>query len=300
MSLLQHPRVVRFLREHANHTSGPAPLAIFDCDGTVIRGDIGEAMLYYQIEEFHFKVSPAAIWTDYPRRGELGELYERLSRCDEAARHRDPAFAPFAEMILGWYHDQIDNGFVEKACADIVRLFTGFTPAEVRSIANATFTRERNRPLGERRLGSRTIPAGIRFISQSRDLILALQSAGFEIWAVSGSSRWSVEPVFESLGVPPSRVIGIDLAVEGGVLAARALDPVPIREKKIDAIRRHRTDPPLIVASDSRNDIPLLAYSSDLKVFVSSRRKDWTVFFSQGKVTKDDSWVVVESPTLEE
>lgn len=300
MSILLHPRVVRFLREHTNHASGPAPLAIFDCDGTVIRGDIGEAMLYYQIEEFLFKVSPAAIWTDYPRRGELGELYERLCRCDESARFQDPAFAPFAEMILGWYHDQIDSGSVEKACADIVRLFTGFTPAEVRSIARATFDRERNLTLGERMLGSRTIPAGIRFIRQSRDLILALHAAGFEIWAVSGSSCWSVEPVFESLGVPPSRVIGIELAVDEGVLTARVLEPIPIREKKIEAIQRHRTDPPLIVASDSRNDIPLLAYSSDLRVFVSSRRKDWTVFFSQGKVIKDDSWVVVESPTLEE
>jgi phosphoserine phosphatase len=299
MNILQHSRIARFFREHGSHASGPSPLAVFDCDGTVIRGDIGEAMLYYQIEEFLFRVPPAEIWRDHPGREELTRLYGHLSRCTPEARAAHPAFGPFADMILSWYHGQIEDGRVEKACADIVRLFAGYAPADVRAYAAATLERELARPLGERTLGSRVIPAGVRFITESRDLIQALTAGGFEIWAISGSSLWSVEPVFASLGVPASRVIGIDLEVERGVLTDRALEPVPIREKKVEAMRRHRTDRPLLVASDSRNDIPLLQHSSDLKVFVSSRRKDWTVFFTQGKVTRDDSWVVVESPTTE-
>ena len=43
----------------ANRRRNGPPLAVFDCDGTVIQGDIGEAMLYHQLEHFLFRVSPA-------------------------------------------------------------------------------------------------------------------------------------------------------------------------------------------------------------------------------------------------
>jgi phosphoserine phosphatase len=298
MDILNDPRIIRFFAEHANHRGSSPPVAVFDCDGTVIRGDIGEAMLYYQIEEFCFKVSPADVWPDYPQRGELDRLYRDL-RDGGGRRGDNPGFRKFADRILEWYFGQIEDGRVEKACADIVRLFAGYTVAEVRDIADATFLREVSALPGERRLGSRTRPSGVRFIRESRELVTELINRGFEIWAVSGSNRWSVEPVFLRLGVPRERVIGIDLVVENGLLTARAVEPVPIRTKKIDALRSQTHTKPLIVASDSRNDIPLLQYSADLKVFVSSRRKDWTLFFTGGQIQRDESWVVVEVPTIE-
>ena len=75
------------------------PLAVFDCDGTVIKGDIGEAMFFRQIEQFHFRLNPAALWPDHPRRKELGKAYEKLALLPPEERTRDPAFEPFARML---------------------------------------------------------------------------------------------------------------------------------------------------------------------------------------------------------
>jgi hypothetical protein len=58
-----------------------------------------------------------------------------------------------------------------------------------------------------------------------------------EVWANSGSSRWSVEPVFEALGVAAEKVIGIELESAGGVVTSREVLPIPIREGKVDAMR---------------------------------------------------------------
>ncbi|MBP1646634.1 MAG: hypothetical protein H6Q30_79 [Bacteroidetes bacterium] len=300
MSILDLPAVSDFLRSHSNHASHERPVAVFDCDGTVIRGDVGEAMLYYQIEHFLFKVSPAAVWPDHPERGVLDELFRHLSAVDPENRCAHPAFASFADHVLSWYFGQINDGKVEKACADIVRLFAGYTLAEVRGVAVRVFEDERSSPDSSRRLGTRILPKGIRYIKESVDLIRELQRLRFHIWAVSGSNKWSVEPVFGQLGVGPECVIGIELEEANGVLTPRAVPPVPIRENKVHAFQRHTAGVPVLVASDSRNDIPLFLYSSALKVRINSRNRSTEEFFREGKVTRDDQWVVIEQPTIEE
>ena len=117
-----------------------APLAVFDCDGTVIQGDTGEAMLYHQLEHFLFRVSPAAVWTDHPRRDELQGLYEHLALQGADKARLDQRFESFAEQVLAWYFDQLAEGRTAKACADIVRLCAGFSSTELRQIAAETVT----------------------------------------------------------------------------------------------------------------------------------------------------------------
>jgi phosphoserine phosphatase len=189
--MLDDPNFQRFLSVHANHHD-ERPIAVFDCDGTVIRGDIGEAMLFYQLEHFHFLLSPGEIWKDHPQRRELDEAYGALANADPAGRRGHPAFEPFAHFVLEWYFGQIAAGKVEKACADIVRLLSGYSAEEVRILAEATFLQESSTPLSERNLGGYARPLGIRYIVESVELLKALQEKGFDIWVISGSNRWSV------------------------------------------------------------------------------------------------------------
>ncbi len=300
MTILDDPAVAAFLGAHGNHDTGPRPLAVFDCDGTVIQGDMGEAMFYRQIEHFHFRRSPASVWQDHPRRDALERLFAELAPLDAAGRSSREAYHEFAEMLLGRYFDQIAAGAVEKACADIVRLFAGYTPAEVRRLADQAWEGEISSRPGKVRLGGRDLPRGARFIAESVDLIRALTERRFDIWAVSGSNKWSVEPVFRKLGVPAERVIGIELEVEGGVLTDRTDGPVPIRAGKIDSLRRRTKTVPLLAASDSKNDIPLLLYSAGLRIRINSRNRSTGDFFRSAGIAPDPTWVLVESPHIME
>jgi phosphoserine phosphatase len=298
MSILNHPAISAFLQEHQNHAQGTPPIALFDCDGTVIRGDIGEAMFYHQIERFLFRRSPAEVWTGHPHRDVLDATYQTLARAQRSDRNTLPEFQSFAEILLSWYFDRIEAGQVIEACADIVRLFAGFTLSEVRAIADATFAGELAAPPGERRLGKRVLPRGIRFIGEATELLGELQKLRFEIWAISGSNRWSVEPVFRKLGISADHVVGIELAIRNGILTDTALEPIPIREGKIRSIALHTPRRPVLTASDSKNDIPLFLYSSGLKVRINSRGRDTADFFHTAKVSPDASWVLIESPTI--
>lgn len=282
----------------AQHRHPYAPLAVFDCDGTVIKGDIGEAMLYRQIELFFFKVSPASVWPDHPAGSELDRLYHNLRDAPGARSDESPEFRRFADLILSWYFDQNAAGMVEKGCMNIVQLFAGFSCDEVRRFARETYDYELRSPVSTRTLGGRTLPRGIRFIEESVALIRDLQRHQFDIWAISGSNQWSVEPVFSAMGISLDRVIGISLSLENGILQPTATEPVPIKSKKVDALRQHLDHRPLIVASDSPFDIPLLQYSAGIKVLVASGSKPVDRFFDENSLTRDEGWLVIDQLTL--
>ena len=287
-----------FFERHASSNGSARPLAVFDCDGTVIQGDIGESMFYRQIEHFAFRVSPAEVWHDHPNRVELGRAYSMLAATPESKRRTHTAFDSFARFLLDWYFDQLAEGKITKACADIVQLFAGFTLAEVRAFAEATFQEELLAPLGHCRLGDRPLARGARFLRESVDLLRSLQNHGFDILAISGSSKWSVEPVFAHLGVPAEHVVGIDLVATDNILSAEPKMPIPIQHGKVEALRLADARSPVLVASDSRNDIPLLLASTDAKVYVNSHRRNTADFFALGKIDRDHSWVVFEEPGI--
>lgn len=298
MSIAEHPALHRLFTQARATNGGPRPLAVFDCDGTVIKGDIGEAVYFRQIEDFFFRVSPADVWPDHPHRSTLDGLYRTLASTDPAARRSHPAFQDFAEAMLAWYYDQLAANEVHKGCADVVRTFAGFTLDEVREFSRATLARELKVPLGEKPLGHRMVHSGVRFLSEAKDLILALQQNNFDIWAVSGSCKWTVEPVFTSFGIPREQVIGITVTDHNGTLSSEAVHPIPIRAEKIDALQALEPRIPLFAASDSRNDIPLLLYATTTRVWINSRSRSAHDFFTAVGAPPDDRWIIVDEPTV--
>lgn len=298
MSLDFSPQLRSFLDETTKNGSSNRPVAVFDCDGTIIKGDIGEAMLYHQLERFQLRVSPANLWLDHPKREELDNLYNALAALPVEKRTTDRRYVSFSEMVLEWYFGQLMEGKTEKACADIVKLLSKFTLEEVEKIARATFQEEVQAPVSTRKFGKHNAPKGIRYIFESVKLLTELQSRGFDIWAVSGSNKWSIQPVFERLNIPRERLIGIDLEASANVLTPRVQNPVPVLEGKVEILKQKLAEPPLIVVSDSTYDVPLFEYSRGLKVLINSRMETSYTFFKQGNITRDDSWVVIEQPTV--
>jgi phosphoserine phosphatase len=55
---------------------------------------------------------------------------------------------------------------------------------------------------------------------------------------------------------------------------------------------------PVLVASDSRNDIPLFRASTDLKVRLNSRGRSTAEFFEAYGSPADASWINIETPTI--
>lgn len=276
------------------------PLVVFDCDGTLIRGDIGEAMFYRQIEHFLFRVSPALLWHDHPGREQLANLYESLAPLPPARRTADRRFGAFADLLLSRYFDQLAAGRTAQACADIVRLFAGFRRREVMNIAASTLRGELAAPEGTRTLGHFRLPTGIRYIRESGGWLARLIALAADVWVISGSSQWSVETVLAGRGVPAERILGIDLQEDGGVLTPNVRGHVPVLEGKVLALGACTPRRPDLVVSDSIYDLPLFDHAAGLRVLVRSRNGTSADFFAAAGVSGDDRWAVLENPTIEE
>jgi len=282
----------RFLQSGAGNRS----IAVFDCDGTLIKGDIGESMFYHQVEHFLFRESPAALWPDCPERNRLAYLFHSLVRHPPYIRHRDTRHVDLADHLLSWYFSQIKEMKTEKACSDIVRLFSGFRLSEMEEIAAEVIKEEISSPIGERAVGSHLVRRGVRFIKETGELLLAVRRAGITPWIVSGSNLWSVQQIGRLLGVPTEHVIGVEIDLVHGAYSSTVKTPVPVGVGKVEALKAMGLPPPSIVVSDSIYDIPLLNYSSGLKVLVNSNEQS-DHFFERAGFEPDQNWVTIDNPS---
>ncbi|SOD87834.1 haloacid dehalogenase-like hydrolase [Streptomyces sp. Ag109_G2-15] len=192
-------------------------VATFDWDNTVTKNDVTDATLSWALR--HDRLLRPARWkdtsawltdaADHALTAACGTgagaplRTSTRPRCtDEIVRIREtgtttsgaPAFAG------RWNHRRTVPQY-----AWIPQLFAGRTPAELASYAGSARREALAAPVGATRtLGTRTVPAYVRYYDQQRDLIRTLERAGFEVYVVSAGA----EPVTEVW----SRAVGVDAA----------------------------------------------------------------------------------------
>jgi len=91
-----------------------------------------------------------------------------------------------------------------------------------------------------------------------RGLIQGLEADGFEVWIVSASNRWTIRAASSLMGVPETRVIGIEVETRDGVLTDTVVHPVVCMAGKVAAIDKYLGARPVIACADSLGDLQML------------------------------------------
>ena len=230
-------RLDAMIAGHGNTSPGydPAhkPVAIFDWDNTVIKNDIGEGTGYWLLNNDALLMPPGADWSATSRWLTPGAIEALDKACGEHApgqpiptssdtdcadellamleRSRTAAGAE-AFASEGYSHRQL-----RPPLAWLAQLLAGHTLAEVEGFSEQAILANLAAPAGAvQTVGSTTdAPAWIRIYDQSRDLIVTLQRAGFDVWVVSASPEPIVVPFARRVGVEADHVIGIRTLVDG-------------------------------------------------------------------------------------
>ena len=198
------------------------PVATFDWDNSVIKNDIGAATLYWLVPHEKVLQPPDANWKVIPYLTDTAAAALR-SACGAST----PPGAPLptatnqacAEALLALERTTIDGqpafaGYnprmYEPGSAWESHVLAGYTPAEIRAIAEQVITANLAAPVGATQvIGASEVPAYIRLYDQVRDLVTALQASGFDVWVVSASNQFIVEPFAARLNIPADHVIGV-------------------------------------------------------------------------------------------
>ena len=179
------------------------PMAFWDFDGTIIKGDISEGcdlvdgkmvMMYKGLVQ---KTIEAGLNSVYPPKGGWEQYFEK-----DYPRMRDGIGRwlawPFnAQMYYGQSAAAID-AFCEAACESFYRKW---------------------------------------YFASSMKMFRALERAGVENYVVSASPEIFVRGTSKTLGIPKERCRGIRVAIDGDRVTARIIYPIPNGEGKVENVR---------------------------------------------------------------
>lgn len=102
-------------------------------------------------------------------------------------------------------------------------------------------------------------------------VIEKLKSLDVEIYIVTASITWAVEPGARRLGLSPSAVIGIETEVRDGIVTDRQRGPITYREGKAEAILgRTGGLAPYFSSGNTEGDKWLLELATDLRLVISA------------------------------
>ena len=284
----------RSLQELIGRGAGQGLPVVFDFDNTIIRGDVGEAVLTWLAAEDRLKLDNLtqgpALRVAVPGKGRVG-----IEGCSDAMEYYEALLTPTV-------HGPTDPAPLANGYVWATQALAGLSVAEVLSATGAVF-----------RLGQRPEPCEIqagasglkypapRFYEEVVELIAWLLKLRYEVWIVSASNVWSVRwmvlhglnPLLEkygaSRGLLPEQVIGLATLLEDSrgrlykdsVLAhenrnyselkgrlmhslqlTRHLQyPAPVYSGKVACILDAIGETPYFCAGDSPSDHPMLRIS---------------------------------------
>ncbi|WP_433333471.1 haloacid dehalogenase-like hydrolase [Spirillospora sp. CA-294931] len=210
-------------------------LAIFDWDNTVIKNDVGDAMVFWLLRHDKVRQPPRKDWAEtspFLTPAGVAALGAACGRAPAGRPLRTSSDAGCADEILSVYSEGkttggadafggFDHRRAEPSHAWAAQLLAGYTPGQVRGFAAAARRENLSAPRGAvQRVGSREVTGWIRYYDQMRDLLGAMRRSGLDVWVVSASPQPVVEVWAAGVGVRPNRVIGVRTVRDRGRLTS--------------------------------------------------------------------------------
>lgn len=122
------------------------------------------------------------------------------------------------------------------------------------------------------------------FESQRR-LIEKLRSLNFEIYVVTASVKWAVEPVAALLGIDFDHVIGIETEVVDGIVTAKTKPPITWREgKPVGLLAKTGGVRPILASGNTHGDIALLESATHVRLALSTQDEPNGLFDEESKL----------------
>jgi phosphoserine phosphatase len=126
-------------------------------------------------------------------------------------------------------------------CGEMVQVYQGLREDEIRRSAR-DFFRAKIEP---------------HIFPELARMVVRLQQAGVDIWAVSSTNDWVIEEGVQRFNIPANRVLAAKVAVANGVVTETLLD-VPTDEGKVTALARAGITRPDCVFGNSVHDAAML------------------------------------------
>lgn len=118
--------------------------------------------------------------------------------------------------------------------------------------------------------------------SEQKKLIDLLLAHDVQVYIVTASIRWAVEPGARALGLSNENVIGIETEVVDNIISEKKVLPITYRQGKVDALlAKTKGIQPFLSAGNTIGDYELLQASTHFQLAVSAASRDDRLFKSE-------------------
>jgi phosphoserine phosphatase len=154
------------------------------------------------------------------------------------------------------YYESTKKTDTIKAYVWLAQISQGRSLAQVRSWAKECFEEKPNWPV---------------FASQKK-LIELLRKLDFEIFIVTASIKWAVEPVAALVGVDFDHVLGITTRIEDGIVTPEAILPITWRQGKAEGLLKATGGVrPLFASGNTLGDIALIELATHAQLAITTQ-----------------------------
>lgn len=127
----------------------------------------------------------------------------------------------------------------------------------------------------------------INYFPANRKLIEFLKSKNVEVFVVTASVKWAVEPCVEALGIPASHVLGVQTQIENGIVTDIQDGPITYKEGKAEAILQKTNNvPPILSCGNTMGDYWLLDMATHIKLSV--RTEGHAITYQDGDILNQE------------
>ena len=175
---------------------------------------------------------------------------------------------PLPEDPFGHYNWMKANVSHTAAYVWLAQILKGVPLERVREWAEASVSRTK-----------------IPVFNETTEILKKLKELEVEVYIVTASITWAVEPGARRLGLPESAVVGIETEVVDGVVTETPHGAVTYRQGKAEAILRKTGGVrPYFCAGNTEGDLWLLEGASDLRLVLSAAPQGSENFPTESKM----------------
>lgn len=157
----------------------------------------------------------------------------------------------------------------------LAQINAGFSLQQVRDWAETCFSEN------AKRFGSWPV-----FASQKK-LVDLLRTLDFEVYVVTASVKWAVEPVAKLVGIDFDHVIGIETEVNNGLVTDIVKPPITWRDGKADGLlAKTQGVRPILAAGNTYGDIALLQCATHVRLALSTQDTAGGLFDEENKLVE--------------
>lgn len=130
---------------------------------------------------------------------------------------------------------------------------------------------------------------------EQRKIIELFKSKGVQVYIITASVKWAVEPGAQLMGLSADSVIGVETEIENSLITDKQKGVITYQMGKVEALlERTNSKKPFFASGNTMGDFQMLNTSTSLAMAVSAANQDDRLFRTENdllKIAEQKAWL---------